>query len=173
MELRNDREVLAAFDDIMHDVVNEVAGEILSVVQYYIYSDVYGSGNVPHTYVRTNEFLNSWIKEVDASGRTGEVVAAIFSDPSRMSLDLEAGVHGSLVFGDLRDELSEAIETGSKYIYKKVRKDRSWNPAAKKRKFFEHAVAELERNGFLFTLFEKELRSRGFDIKKTNNINFL
>lgn len=173
MELKNDRQVLDVLSPLLKDITDEIAGEILSIVQYYIESDVYGSGNIPHTYVRTNEFLNSWIKQVDASGRTAEVVATIFSDPSRMSLDLEHGVHGSETFGDLREELSEAIETGSKYSFKKIRKDRTWNPAAKKRRFFEHAIAELERNGFLFKLFEEELNARGFTIKKTNGINFL
>lgn len=169
-DISNDTELKNIFEAQLKQVIDSISERILNVLLDYIRKDVYDN-NEPTTYERTWQFLNSWINQVEASANTGEVIAEIFSDSSRMDYIPEKGIHGSREYGDIRNQLSYAIETGTMYSYRKIRKDRSWNPAAKKRRFFQDTISELDKRGQIWKWFEEEMRSRGIAVEKGGSTN--
>ena len=52
------------------------------------------------------------------------------------------------------------------YSYRKIRKDRTWNPAAKKRTFFQDTISELDKRGQIWKWFEMEMKGRGITVEK-------
>lgn len=166
MEIRNEKQLTDITRKIVAEAVDAVAGAILAEVQYYVLHNVYGNGNVPTVYTRTNEFLNSWTKDISSKKSSKTIEARIFSDASKMSYVPSEGIHGSYEYGDLRGEMAEVIEEGIKYAYPKIRKDKTWNPAAKKRRFFYDVIVELNKNRTLFSWLEAEMQARGMPIKR-------
>ena len=94
-EMRNDNDVYKVLGNLIEKAIDETAGYVLGILQDYIYKDVYGNGNIPHEYVRTFEFLDSWITKVEKGGNLDEVVATIFSDHTLMTYKPETFTHGS------------------------------------------------------------------------------
>lgn len=164
-DINNEKELKVIFERQLEQVIDAISEKILNVLLDYIRKDVYDNDE-PTTYERTWQFLNSWINNIETSARTGEVIAEIFSDPSRMDYIPEKGIHGSREYGDLRSQLSYAIETGTMYSYRKIRKDRTWNPAAKKRTFFQDTISELDKRGQIWKWFEMEMKGRGITVEK-------
>lgn len=168
--MHNDREVYSVLNNIIKDALDATAGYVLGVIEYYIMHDVYGSGNIPHVYKRTNEFLNSWMKDIEDNNKYNEVIATIFSNSNLMSYDPETHTHGSYLSGDFREHMAEAIEEGLGYRYfPQIRSDGTKNPAGQPRPFFSDTVSELDRSGKLFSIFAKEMAARGLEINKKNN----
>lgn len=170
VDINNEKELRAIFEKQLEQVVDAISERILNVLLDYIRKDIYDKDE-PTTYERTWQFLNSWINNIEKSARTGEVIAEIFSDTGRMDYIPEKGIHGSREYGDIREQLSYAIETGTMYSYRKIRKDGSWNPAAKKRRFFQDTISELDKRGQIWKWFEEEMRSRGIAVEKGGSIN--
>lgn len=164
-EISSEAELKNIFEAQLKQVIDSISERILNVLLDYIRKDIYDNDE-PTKYERTWQFLNSWINNVEASGATGEIVSEIFSDPSRMDYIPEKGIHGSKQYGDIREQLSYAIETGTMYAYRKIRKDGSWNPAAKKRRFFQDTVHELDKRGHIWKWFEEEMKGRGIAVEK-------
>ncbi len=170
-EMRNDREVYNVLNNVIRDALDATAGYVLGVIESYVMKDVYGSGNIPHMYQRTNEFFNSWVKEVESSNRLDEVVATIFSDVDLMHYDPSNHIHGSYLSGDFREHMAEVIEEGLGYKYfPQTRKDGTQNPAGKPRRFFSHTINELNKSGQLKKIFEMEMKARGINIMRKNDV---
>jgi hypothetical protein len=173
LEIRNENDLLNAFNPILDEVVAKMADEILDIIYGFIEADVYDKYEA-YVYKRTEEFLNSWISEIDRTGRRKEVIARIFDSPKKMSLDINHYVHGSPESNDFRAHLAEAIEEGlgGHYWFPKYRRDGSINPAYVKRPFFTDTIKYLEKNGRLFQMFEKEMAKHGLYIQKGKTLHW-
>ena len=167
MEIRNENDLLNALNPIIDSVVREMVDEIMDILYDFIKTHVYMNYQ-PHMYQRTEEFLDSWISEIDRKGRRKEVIAKIFDSPRKMSLDTSRYIHGSPTSNDFRAHLAEAIEEGlgGHYWFPKYRDDGSINPAYVKRPFFSDTIKYLEKNGRLFKMFEDGMAKRGLYVKK-------
>lgn len=167
VEMRNDREVYNIVGGIIKDVINDMAEYILGLIEVNINQIVYGSGNIPKVYDRTWEFLNSWMKTVESSNSLNEVVATIFSEPSKMHCDKDNFIHGSKLAnsGDMTAEMSMLIEEGLAGNGKAIFGTK--HPGAKARPFFSATVKTLNRNGFLLKMFKEKMAQRGLEVKKT------
>lgn len=170
MEMRNDRETYNVLNSIIKDAITSVAEYILGLIEINITQIVYGSGNIPKIYDRTWEFLDSWTKTVESDNRLNEVIATIFSDPSKMHYDYKKYIHGSIISGDMTEEMSRLIEEGlgGHFIFGDK------HPAAKPRQFFKATINTLNRSGQLQKMFEREMAIRGIQLnKKSNTIGYM
>lgn len=177
MEIRNENDLLNAFNPILNDAIQEVADKILDILWDFIKEDVYDSYSHPSVYQRADSehnFLNSWINSIEQKGRRKEIIATIFNSPRLMSLDSDHYVHGSPESHDFRAHLAEAIEEGlgGHYWFPEYRKDGSKNPAYEERPFFSDTIKYLERNGYLFKLFEQAMAKRGLYVHRNYSGNF-
>lgn len=171
MEIRNENDLLNAFNPILKDAIEEVSEKILDILWDFIKKDVYDAYGEPSVYQRADNdhnFLNSWIKDVEQKGRRKEIIATIFNSPKLMSLDSANYVHGSPESHDFRQALAQAIEEGlgGHYWFPEYRKDGTINPAYVKRPFFSDTVKYLEQNGYLFRMFEQAMAKRGLYIHR-------
>ena len=180
-DISNDTELKNIFEAQLKQVIDSISERILNVLLDYVMKDIYDK-DVPYEYPRTYEFFDSWINTVEKNDKTGEVIAEVFSDINKMKYrkvpyitpqgkSSYAWAHGSPGFGDLRAEMSSIIEEGVKYLYPKIRSDGTWNPAAKKRRFFQDTIRELDKRGQIWKWFEEEMRSRGIAVEKGGSIN--
>ncbi|MBO7693839.1 MAG: hypothetical protein J6T10_14560 [Methanobrevibacter sp.] len=165
VEMKNDREVYNVIGGVIRDVINDMAEYILGLIEINIMQIVYGNGNIPKVYDRTWEFLNSWMKNVESSNTLNEVVATIFSDPSRLHYDGDNFIHGSKYSGDKTAEMSLLIEEGLAGHGKAIFGTK--HPGANPRPFFSETIKVLNKNGFLFKMFKEEMAKRGLEVKKT------
>ena len=171
MALKNDLEVKQKFYEVLQKVTQEMADYIVDKIKDYILEDVYYKYQ-PSMYLRSDNnenFLNSWISEVEKDGRSREVVATIFSEPSLMSVDLDYGRHGSKEYGDIRDKMAMAIQEGILWTWKERRSGMGYdwrNPASVKRPFFDDTIKYLNRNGNLMKVFEQKMAKRGFIVTR-------
>ena len=172
VEMRNDREVYNELNKVMTEVIEYMAEYVLGLIETNIYQIVYGSGNIPKVYERTWEFLDSWMKKVENDNRLNEVVATIFSDPSKMHFDPDNWVHGSYYGGsggnDRRSDMSRLIQEGLAGTGEAIFGTK--HPGAKPRPFFDATIRTLNQNGFLLKMFKTEMEKRGF-VLQGNRIN--
>ncbi len=171
LEIRNENDLLNAFNPVLDDVTRKMADEILDILWDFIKKDVYDAYSEPSVYQRADSehnFLNSWIKEVERKGRRKETIAKIFDLPSKMSIDENSYIHGSPESHDFRQHLAEAIEEGlgGHYWFPEYRRDGTVNPAYEERPFFTDTVNYLTSNGRLFQMFEKEMAKYGLHVQK-------
>ena len=173
MDIRNENDLLNALNPILDEVVSKMADEILNILFDFIRADVYDKYE-PHMYNRTEEFLNSWISDVERKGRRKEVIAKIYNSPRKMSLDISNHIHGSPESHDFREHLKEAIEEGlgGHYWFPKYRRDGTRNPATIKRPFFTDTIKYLNKSGRLFKMFENEMAKHGLYVQKGKNLHW-
>ena len=167
MEIRNNNDLVNALNPVIDSVVEEMADWILDILFQYIWKDVYEDYK-PYVYNRTYEFLNSWVSEVERSGRYKETIATIFNSPAKMHYDTTRYIHGSPESNDFRQHLKEAIEEGlgGNYWFPYTRRDGSINPAIIHRHFFRDTVDYLSKGQRLLKMFEKKMAEHGILITK-------
>lgn len=180
IDINNDAKFQKYIGMVLDKVIDEMSKDVLNIVKDYIVKDVYAK-DMPHIYPTSYQFIDSWIAEKEKSGATGEAVAEIFSDANLMKYEKvtittdnrtrDVWMHGSPDYGDLRAEMSEIIENGTKYYYPKIRKDGTWNPAAKKRPFFQDTIKYLDSRGRLWKMFEEKMNKYGLTVQKTGTTN--
>jgi hypothetical protein len=107
------------------------------------------------------------MKNIESSNALNEVVATIFSDPSRIHCDTDNFIHGSNLAnsGDMTAEMSSLIEEGLAGHGKAIFGTK--HPGASPRPFFQATVDTLSKNGFLLKMFKSEMAKRGLEVKGT------
>lgn len=169
MEIRNNNQLLDVMNNVIDQVTQEVADEVLDILYAYIEADVYDTMKFePYSYNRTYEFLKSWVNEVERKGNRKEVIARIYSEPSRMQFNSLKSIHGSKEYGDIREYMSKAIQEAALWTWKGIRKDGTRNPASIRRPFFDDTIKYLNRNGKLKKIYEAKMRKYGLSLN--NNI---
>lgn len=173
--MHNDREVYKKIGYVIEQAIEKTTDEVLDILIDYIYHDVYGTGNPPHMYNPTFEFIDSWVKKIEGGNKYNEVIATIYSEANLMSYNPSEHIHGSFLSGDFREHMAEAIEEGLGYKYfPQVRSDGTKNPASQPRRFFSDTINALNRNGLLMKIFENAMADLGIELNKKNNtLNYL
>jgi hypothetical protein len=185
MILGNHEQLMAAINQDLEKVVDEVAAQVQETVKSHVWKVVYAPyQDMVRSYHRREEeggFLGSWTYDL-LYGDSGDILAKIYSSPEDdfMELNTEDHVHGAPgnqdegLFGpeiDRREELDLLIATGKGYDFYVNPKSPNYlgdgvdNWWTRPRDYFSPTLEELSMGGF--DKFAKiSMKNFGLNIKE-------
>ena len=119
-DIYNDEELMAEINYQFIIIIDAVADRVIKEiiipsVQENVY-DAYYPSQYTHRDEKSGRFIDSWEQQTTTENMNN-VTSEIAINPLLMDLDEENYIHGSSLYGDVREMLADYIRTGSNYNF--------------------------------------------------------
>jgi hypothetical protein len=151
MPANNDGELMLQLLKDFEGIIDRVAERvIMNIIRPFILENVYEAYD-PVAYNRDHsggKFIDAWEQNTQVAGNT--ISSEIAVNPMNMALDPENFIHGSDVWGDVRDMMAQYIQEGSHYNFDFNMARDYWTP-----------IEEAVKNGEIDKIIENEMDKLG------------